>query len=743
MMLSEISYKVAQGICVNEYNIIAKEAKTVEVRVPINHIFCCDISGSMWDELPLMRKQLKNRLSSIIEAEDTITIIAFADAEDCFVLKEYVHCNSVSELADLHKAIDKYLTPQGCTNFLEPVERSIKLIHKGERYNWVFLSDGGHNCGAFSKVTDALKKLQPAISQSTIIEYGYYADSERLSDMAEILGGSKIPAAQFDEYEPIMETVFKGGACTPRIEVDIPEDVKKLIKPIVIYLNDSTKQVCSVAIDENNKATLPTSVKTFWTLSRTACSTTSNSKPIDLSGFYGIAYVLADKLEYDIVEDVLNYIGDKKFIAGYQGAFGKQKLFAFQTELATATFDKSVRGEIDPNYKPSGDGYCVIDFFNELSDDKGNLIRVASDDFKYSRTGAKSVDKIKLTEEEQNALANAKSATAAQAILDKAKERQVKMEKIDKGYPITDFVWNEERANLGGLFNIDVELTLPENQFGLTKVKSKIFRNYTIIKDGIINVSVLPLILTKTSLANIKKHDGVKITVQKELDGGMTQCLVDISALPVINKKKIKGCKKSDMTKLALNVTDCKFCLKYLKTLVTEKPADAVVSGYTPEQAEYLASLGITEKGYSPEKETVKDGDFYMATTLNSAFKGFSSVPKISDVTDKLKKGGKLTPSVEYMAGCIKRVDDYISSTLGANATDERRNELVLQMIEDMDNDKDMFSRQIAQMKFALLVSRKWFEGSTNFDDNTDTIRSQYGLDMTIEYRFVDKKQNL
>ena len=64
-------------------------------------------------------------------------------------------------------------------------------------------------------------------------------------------------------------------------------------------------------------------------------------------------------------------------------------------------------------------------------------------------------------------------------------------------------------------------------------------------------------------------------------------------------------------------------------------------------------------------------------------------------------------------------------------------------MIEDMDADKDMFARQLAQMKFAMLVSRKWFEGATNFDDNVDTVKSQYGIDMTIEYRFVDKKQNL
>ena len=734
------SYKISQGFFLNEYELKDTDVKDeVKVREPINHVFCCDISGSMWRSLPKMREQLKNRLSSIVEENDTISIIVFADPEDCCVVKQHVHCSNARELSELHKAIDTFLQDRGCTDFYTPVKMTHDLIRKGERYNFVFLSDGYHNCCAYTKVLDALHELAPEISQCTVIEYGYNADSDRLSEMAEILGGSKIPSADFDEYVPIMENVFKGGAVSPKVKVFITAEPKNLIKPVVIYMNEGTSQVTSVVVEDDGYAMLPTSVKKFWTVTRSNSAAVVNKKPLDLDGFYAVAYILADKLEYDLVEDLLYYIGDKKFISQYQSSFGKQKLFVFQTDLSAAVFDKSLRGEIDPNYKASDDRYCVIDFFNELATNTDNLVRVASDDFSYNRTGAKSVDKVVLTDEEQKALAAAKSAAAAQAILDKAKERQVKMTKIDKGYPLDSFVWNEDRANLGGLFNIEVELELPENKFGLTKVNSTIFRNYTIIKDGIVNIPVLPLILTKATLNTIKKHEGVVITVQKELDNGMTQCMVDISALPVINKKKIKGAKKSEMTKLALNLTDSKFCLKYLKSLVTKEAPAPLSEGYTPEQADYLASLGITSKGYNPPKETVKEGDFYMAPTINSAFKGFSSEPKIADVLDKVKSGKKLTPSVEYMAAVIKRIDEYLAK----NSTDANREEVINQMISDMDGDKKSFARQLAQMKFAMLVSRKWFEGSTDFDDNTDTIHSQYGLDMTIEYRFVDKKQNL
>ena len=467
------SYKISQGFCVNEYELKDTEVKdTVKVREPINHVFCCDISGSMWRSLPKMREQLKNRLSSIVEENDTISIIVFADPEDCAVVKEHVHCNNARELSELHKAIDRFLVDRGCTDFYTPLELTRKLIRPKERYNFVFLSDGYHNCCSYDKVIGSLNKLAPEIAQCTVIEYGYNADSDRLSQMAEILGGSKIPSADFDEYVPVMENVFKGGAVAPKVKVFVTASTKNMIKPIVIFLNEGTSQVTSVVVEDDGYALLPTSVKKFWTVTRTNAAPV-NQKPLDLDGFYGVAYVLADKLEYDLVEDLLYYIGDKKFINQYQSSFGKQKLFVFQNDLAAAVFDKSQRGEIDPNFKASDDRYCVIDFFNELSTNTDNLVRVASEDFNYNRIGAKSVDKVVLNDDEQKALAEAKSAAAAQAILDKAKKRQVKMTKIDKGYPLDSFVWNEDRANLGGLFNIDVELELPENQFGLTLADRK------------------------------------------------------------------------------------------------------------------------------------------------------------------------------------------------------------------------------------------------------------------------------
>lgn len=150
-----------------------------------------------------------------------------------------------------------------------------------------------------------------------------------------------------------------------------------------------------------------------------------------------------------------------------------------------------------------------------------------------------------------------------------------------------------------------------------------------------------------------------------------------------------------------------------------------------------LGLLGITEKGYSPAKVVEPDGDFYMATTLNSAFKGFSKVPSAADIEKKHKSGKALTAAEQYMEGVIKRVEDFIKKAGG------NREEVVKAMIEQVNAEKNQYQRDIAQMKFAMLVSRKWFADSESFDDNVDTVHSNYGVDLVMEYRFGDKKVNL
>lgn len=762
--LSSRSWKLESRLYLNEHK-VTKNTKKVkqEVRIPTNHVYCCDISGSMWRSLPKMRTQLKNRLSDVIAKEDTITIIGFASTNECYVLKEMVHCSTLPELKQLHDAIDRWLVDMGCTDFVQPIEKTNEIISRNPGvWNFVFLSDGGHNCSSFSNVIEAAMSIKDKISGSTIIEYGYYADSARLSQMAEILGGTKIVASDFDTYVPVIEKSLGGkGNTAKKLFVEVPNEVTDCLKiPQMFYIEPSDETVHVVSVNEDGKTALPENIDTFYSISKKVVGTNEKGAPEDLSPMYAAVYVASDLLKYDIVEATLATIGDTKYIDEYATAFGKQKLFNFQNEIGKSVFDASNRGPIDPNFKPVDNKYCAVDLFNDLMDEgadkkaKGyveNCICVCSPDFHYNYTSAKSVNKIELTEEEQKLveaeqqkIANAKgSATKINAatkkineIMEAASKRQVKMTMVDKPYPISAFTWNEDRANLSAMIHIDVELELPENEFNLTTYKSSVFRNFTLIKDGILNVTELPLCLNKATIEKLEKIDAITIRDKKEVKKGkLYSCIINFASLPILNRKKVFTVKKKTMSAKIAVLNELKNKLKYLGYLKKQHGVDSTVpvvdKKLSQEAIDWLTSLGITEKGYNPKKEVIKSGDFYMAVTMPVKIEKMSSIPKIEDI---LSGKGKPTPSKDYLKVAMDQVDKVLGNT--------RTKEGIEDLFDTLTENKRILASEIAQQKFAMIVAHKWFNDCESFDDKEDTVNS-LGQELHITYDFSEEKVDL
>ena len=82
-------------------NMISQDVRTNEVPSKVNHVFCVDISGSMCIELRKIRTQLKARLSEIVNDNDTITLIYFADGEDVGIVKEFAQLKTKEEILEL------------------------------------------------------------------------------------------------------------------------------------------------------------------------------------------------------------------------------------------------------------------------------------------------------------------------------------------------------------------------------------------------------------------------------------------------------------------------------------------------------------------------------------------------------------------------------------------------------------------------------------------------------------------
>ena len=666
-------------------NMINPEVVNKEVSTKVNHVFCVDISGSMWRELKSIRTQLKARLSEIVSNDDTITLIYFADGKDVGIVKEFAQLKTKDDILELNKLIDKYIVSKGCTDFVKPLELTGTLIDKakskaGELFNFIFMSDGGHNMSSFDEVRKVMDSIKEGISTCTIIEQ---------TNSVKVFSTDRVD------------------------EIFIPTNTTEL------YYVTKTK---GKADDFSLKGISP---KLYGAI-------------------YAAIYVFSSKMKYNIVEELLYSSRDKELIDLYCNSFGKQKLVEFQNVVLNRIFSPKDNIELTTaKYRPNPKKYCVLDFMNDIMSDEDNKIYLFHEDFNYSRTGAKAVVKKILTDEQKEKLSKVSTKLKADKILAEADENSPEMIIKDKsaGYSVNKLQWNKERANLSLQVSIDVDVKLPKTAKMFkegTVIPSYIIRNYTLIKDGILNVTQLPISLNNKLAGKFKRMGLVKSEKNRIYT-------IDISSLPIINKKSTESVTSIDMSKLELESLENQACLKYLNYLKTElidankstkiNSSNLVDKKYSEEQLEYLNNIGLTSKGYSPKTELDYTGDFYMANSLKTLVEKFSSLPKIENIIDKNKNNKQLTASEAYVFEIMKNIDSKVKV-----ASDKY--ERVCELIGEHKKISDFLNREIAQNKFSIILSRKWFIDKTDFDDNTVSVNIN-GADHKITWSYRDVKVNL
>jgi uncharacterized protein YegL len=214
----------------------------------------------MCSDLPKLRQQLKNKIPEIINDGDTLSLIWFSGKGECGTIQENISIKSAKDLSKVHSMIDKYLVPIGCTSFKDPIEETKKVISNIKKDNdnpisFIFLSDGYDNQNNWDTIENELLNLESRIESATIIEYGYYADTKRLNQMAEILGGSKINAVDFKDYEFNMDKLFKSKSSN-KITLDVSE-FHPLLKYKSLYTySKKTGEVTNYQV-RNGKVRIP------------------------------------------------------------------------------------------------------------------------------------------------------------------------------------------------------------------------------------------------------------------------------------------------------------------------------------------------------------------------------------------------------------------------------------------------------------------------------------------------------
>lgn len=772
------SFKIASDLFLVQQTVAGKQDAQPKKTSPVNHIVIIDCSGSMSWDLPKIREQLKRKVPKLLGAEDTLSIIWFSGKGQFGSLLEAEPVATLTDLQTVNQAIDRWLRPVGLTGFKEPLQEAARLVQRvGKKnkgsFSLFFMSDGCDNQWNRAEIIKATEETANGLSAATFVEYGYYADRPLLSKMAEKAGGTLIFSEDFDRYAPLFEGALgKAVSGAPRKEISVSGDP---IEGFAFALVEGDLLTFSV---DGGKATVPEDLAELWYASPSVVEKCSEDR-IDevhpaLDAVYAAISLYTQRMKPAVVYPMLRAIGDVTFIDKFSGCFGKQKYSEFMDLAKVAAFDTKARFKNgwDPTKVPAEDAFTVLDFLRILADDDENRVLLNSPDFKYSRIGRGQVDSsVKATELLVEKIATETDPEKKKELeLDLAEAKKVKplvfeADEAPEGYSVSNLTLNETRPNISilvrkeGSVDLSGRLGKKEHPKLPRKFSSYVHRNYTIVKDGLVNVDRLPVRMTAGTVRKmleaglptsaIRNPEGETLEqtvtrVKKASDGRPVPFVVDLRSLPIINRKMVKEVGAKDLFRKEYTLLQARADQKvYNSVKKAEFPKESKGFGlvYGEEAAAWLKEQGITDyNGFNPKTVQAEAVDFYLGKELVTKIKGLSSLPSLKDAQ---AKKAKPTPSVALMLPAIDKVDAFLASDTYKNLADQRG------VFEAWLNGQLRESRkqvrrllfEIAQIKFSVIVGQVWFKEFQSLDENTlDLDVEGKNLSCVVEMREVEIK---
>jgi hypothetical protein len=428
----------------------------------------------------------------------------------------------------------------------------------------------------------------------------------------------------------------------------------------------------------------------------------------------------------DDAEKLFYVLGDQYHYKMLANAFGKQKLNAFKNAINECVSDASKRfpeGSVEIT-KVDDNAYCLMNLIEDLGN-MDNKFYPNHAEFNYNRIGRKQI-----------AIVNENC--------DDLIPVDIKFVDSDSnaGYPLTNLVWNENRANLSVLCRIEGSVHLSPNQYKITDVPSFKYRAYTLIKDGILNITKLPVNYTE-SLYQLLLSKGINAEIQENY------IILDLGSLPIVNRKMIKSISANALAVQEwelLKLQGRKKVYDYYRKTLFPKESKSYSEMYSAEAAEWLKTIGVTDyNGFSPKTTAAEATDFYMSVNLFTKVKGLSGLPKVEDVIAKMEKRVPLKTAEWLLSLAIEEYNDQLASPMFVTMPASLQTLALQNYITARSNDLNTARRkalsEIAKIKFSLILSKKWFTEFKSFDENKlNLLLDGQTLDFTFELTEKEEK---
>ena len=749
------------------------EKKTVEVSA--HHTFIIDCSGSMWGELSQIRKDLYNKISTMLKPKDSVTIIWFSGTGEYGVLLEDYHVNSAISLNKVKDLIDKYLNTVGLTAFKEPLIELKEVIKrvKGRNPNMLhtmfFLTDGHDNCWAKKDIISAIEGAKEELASATIVEYGWYCNKQLLNEMATAVGGVHTFSQNFDEYEPYVEKAFNNGQSVKRRYIKLDHAphggvVFNIVDgDIITYLpNEDNEIFVSVEGEVNlfyftDKKPSATCIGDENFISD-ATLRGDTSDPI-FAALYGAAFAYSRKSDYNMVSEILKLLGDAYLITQKANTFGTQKINELEAKFIGSMNNVSERYHegYNPDLEPAEDAFCVMDMLEVLMSNDENLWYPRHEAFAYKRTGGKAVaKKSEVSSDDKEAIKNMLDngdLSGLESKLQEVKENTIEPLKFNfneemPSSPISSLTWNEDRANLSVQVMYKGYVNLPKNKFGLSeKFDTHIFRNYTIIKDGVIHTYELPVSLNKETFDTLQSNG----LLNGEVYEAGKIIILNFSKIPVINRKMAKTLSAETLFKKShelIKLQASTYVFGQYKKSLFDGASKGFKDLYGDEATEWLKGLGLRDYGFNPPSTVEKMGEEIEVNILEVKIEGLASKPTKKDFDSAEKKItagidiSSLSGKEALLAPAIKEFKNFEATLSGLDETTKNKmiEEFIYKKLEASRGAKTKLMTEIAKAKFLTIVGKSWFQEFPSRNENELTVTLD-GVDITCTV--IDKQETI
>lgn len=655
-----------------------------------NHIWIYDRSGSMWGTLEAVVADLKQK-AHILSKGDSLSLAWFSGEGDFrFVLKGF----KITGDSD-YKAIDKILDDNSSTRnttcfsqVLEETEKTLKDLEVLGNFSLMLMTDGYPVVSNYNKeveqILSVLKRLEGKVSTALLVGYGDYYNKSLMQEMAARIGGALVHAEDVPSFGvQIKEFIDTSREAGSRVKVvtpyTSPQEVYFSVNGKTIVSYTPTKGALTFVIGKAAKDHL-------FVLTDKLVGGEERVKSIDelgprnsfVKGVYGLAASLSQRTETQLAVDVLGSVGDKALIDALQDSFtnseygrAERAIFGAMASPSERFSDGKVVGYVKPENAP-----CVLDVLDKVvSDQEAELFPYAGAG--YSRIGAKAENKSEVT-----------------------------FKPADKGYEVSDLTWNGTRLNLSMQTRVEGTVTLDDRATKLNLQKEfncYAYRNFTVIRDGILNMKRLTLKVSEATHQYLKD-----IGTTSEPWNKSSPMTYDFSVLPIMNRKIASGVKSvQPLCEMAIRESELEGIAKVLrgsvKAAAEQKGAPVT---YSDKVVEYLTEFHIKDGIFSPPTAKVEATDYYMGKTFEIKIKGLSSLPKVTDVEAKVSSGKKLTTADNLVANglsALKKVTAGIS-------VEKAKVVAVQNELDTVKSELRTLRGQLMRQKFAVVMGKSWFD---------------------------------